>query len=131
MHIDERGAGPGCPGPADGYELRKGIAATTEGCAELRRRLAEPDAADIPDENRWFTFLALLRHLDDPSLHSAVLRRRLAVLEEPTSFFHDGDRPLGAEELDDRFRRGFLTIAPVTTRAELGRLRSTLDALGS
>lgn len=60
-----------------------------------------------------------------------MLRRRLAVLEEPTSLFHDGDRPLRAEELDDPFRRGVLTIAPVTTRAELGRLRSTLDALGS
>ncbi|MDX2852050.1 PadR family transcriptional regulator [Actinacidiphila glaucinigra] len=104
---------------------------TAEGRAELRRRLAEPDSADISDENRWFTLLAFLRHLDNPALQSAVLRRRLAFLEQPTSFFHDGDRPLRAEELDDPFRRGVLTIARATTRAELGWLRTTLEALES
>ncbi|MDX3093338.1 PadR family transcriptional regulator [Streptomyces sp. ME01-24h] len=102
---------------------------TTEGRAELRRRLAEPDAADISDENRWFMLLAFLRHLDDPALQSAVLRRRLAFLEEPTSFFHDGDRPLRAEEVDDPFRQGVLTIARATTQAEFAWLRTTLDAL--
>ncbi|MFF3906776.1 PadR family transcriptional regulator [Streptomyces sp. NPDC001848] len=104
---------------------------TEEGRQELRRRLAEPDPRDVTDENRWFTVLAFLRHLEDPAAQGAVLRRRLAFLEEPASFFYEGDRPLGAEEVEDPFRRGILTIARATTRAELAWLRATLDSLDS
>jgi DNA-binding PadR family transcriptional regulator len=103
---------------------------TEEGRRELRRRLAEPAPRDITDENRWFTVLAFLRHLDDVSAQVAVLRRRLAFLEEPSSFFHAGDRPLSAEEVDDPFRRGVLTIARATSRAELSWLRETIESLG-
>ncbi|SBT91265.1 transcriptional regulator, PadR family [Streptomyces sp. DI166] len=102
---------------------------TGAGGQELRRRLAEPGRRDITDENRWFTVLAFLRHLDDPAAQSAVLRRRLAFLEEPASFFYDGDRPLSAEEFDDPFRRGILTIARATSRAETRWLRETLASL--
>ncbi|GLW47077.1 PadR family transcriptional regulator [Streptomyces sp. NBRC 14336] len=102
---------------------------TGAGRQELRRRLAEPHRRDITDENRWFTVLAFLRHLDDPAAQSAVLRRRLAFLEEPASFFYDGDRPLSAEEFDDPFRRGVLTIARATSRAETRWLRETLASL--
>ncbi|WP_151475337.1 PadR family transcriptional regulator [Streptomyces albicerus] len=102
---------------------------TEDGRRELRRRLAEPSRRDITDENRWFTALAFLRHLDDATAQAAVLRRRLAFLEEPASFFYDGDRPLRAEELDDPFRRGILTIARATSRAELAWLRSMIDSL--
>lgn len=49
---------------------------TDAGRAELRRRLAEPDEPFITDENRWFTMLAFLRHLDGPALQAGVLRRR-------------------------------------------------------
>ncbi|OQD57518.1 PadR family transcriptional regulator [Streptomyces phaeoluteigriseus] len=103
---------------------------TDDGRLELRRRLAEPDERDITDENRWFAVLAFLRHLDDAPAQAAVLRRRMAFLEEPASFFYDGDRPLRAEELDDPFRRGVLTIARATSRAELTWLRDTLESLG-
>jgi len=102
---------------------------TDEGRQELRRRLAEPAERDITDENRWFTVLAFLRHLDDAGAQAVVLRRRLAFLEEPASFFYEGDRPLSAEELDDPFRRGVLTIARATSRAELGWLRETITSL--
>ncbi|MGV9456476.1 PadR family transcriptional regulator [Streptomyces sp. NPDC003635] len=102
---------------------------TEEGGRELRRRLAEPVQRDITDENRWFTVLAFLRHLDDPAAQTAVLRRRLAFLEEPASFFYDGDRPLSAEEFDDPFRRGILTIARATSRTELRWLRETIASL--
>ncbi|MFJ7071388.1 PadR family transcriptional regulator [Streptomyces sp. NPDC098781] len=102
---------------------------TEKGRRELRRRLAEPDPRDISDENRWFAVLAFLRHLDDPAAQSAVLRRRLAFLKEPASFFYDGDRPLPAEEVDDPFRRGILTIARATSRAELRWLRETIASL--
>ncbi|MEU1181855.1 PadR family transcriptional regulator [Streptomyces sp. NPDC005820] len=106
------------------------LSLTDEGGSELRRRLAEPGERDITDENRWFTVLTFLRHLDDPVAQATVLRRRLAFLQEPTSFFYDGDRPVGAEELDDPFRRGVLTIARATSRAEITWLRETLDSLG-
>ncbi|MFJ8531785.1 PadR family transcriptional regulator [Streptomyces sp. NPDC093591] len=96
----------------------------------LCHRLAEPDPRAISDENRWFTVLAFLRHPDDAAARSAVLRRRLAFIEEPASFFYDGDRPLPAEELDDPFRRGILTIARATSRAELSWLRETIASLG-
>lgn len=44
---------------------------------------------DITDENRWFTVLAFLRHLDDAGAQAAVLRRRLAFLEESAGFFYE------------------------------------------
>ncbi|QCX80889.1 Transcriptional regulator PadR-like family protein [Streptomyces sp. YIM 121038] len=106
------------------------LSLTADGRSELRRRLAEPARTDITDENRWFTVLAFLRHLEDPDAQAAVLRRRLAFLQEPASFFYDGDRPLRAEELDDPFRQGILTIARATSRAELTWLRKTLASLG-
>ncbi|MGW1260249.1 PadR family transcriptional regulator [Streptomyces sp. NPDC002513] len=102
---------------------------TDEGRQELRHRLAEPAQRDISDENRWFTVLAFLRHLEDPAAQAAVLRRRLAFLEEPSSFFYEGDRPLRVEELGDPFRRGILTIARATSQAELAWLRTTLASL--
>lgn len=58
-----------------------------------------------------------------------MLRRRLAFLSEPASFFYDGSRPVGAEEVDDPFRRGMLLIARATTEAELGWLHATLAEL--
>ncbi|GAB2578308.1 PadR family transcriptional regulator [Streptomyces capparidis] len=111
---------------------RHTLSLTAEGRAELRRRLREPDEVEISDENRWFTLLAFLRHLDDPAGQAAVLRRRLAFLEQPSSFFHDDadpPRPLTAEDMDDPFRRGLLTIARATSAAELRWLRATLDEL--
>ncbi|MFD8734930.1 PadR family transcriptional regulator [Streptomyces sp. NPDC059618] len=102
---------------------------TEEGARDLRRRLAEPSRRDITDENRWFTALAFLGRLEDPEAQAAVLRLRLAFLEEPASFFYDGDRPLRAEELDDPFRAGILTIARATSQAELAWLRTMLAAL--
>ncbi|MFF3645028.1 PadR family transcriptional regulator [Streptomyces sp. NPDC002564] len=105
------------------------LSLTADGQRELHRRLAEPARGDITDENRWFTVLAFLRHLDEEGAQAAVLRRRLAFLEEPASFFYDGERPLPAEEVDDPFRRGILTIARATSRAELAWLRETLASL--
>lgn len=99
---------------------------TDAGRAELDRRLREPDELEISDENRWFTLLAFLRHLDDPAARERVLRRRLAFLRTPSSFFYDGDRPVRAEALDDPYRRGLLTIARATSRAELRWLAEML-----
>ncbi|KAA2252607.1 PadR family transcriptional regulator [Solihabitans fulvus] len=116
------------PGPT--AAPRHMLTLTEAGRAELRRRLAEPHELDISDENRWFTLLAFLRHLADPRRQAAVLRRRLAFLEEPSSFFYEEDgRPLGADDFADPFRQGLLLIAHATSEAELRWLRSTIDAL--
>ncbi|NUT44060.1 MAG: PadR family transcriptional regulator [Thermoactinospora sp.] len=125
-----------------GWLLRKhepGVAAaprlmlhlTAEGRAELERRLRDPADLDISDENRWFTLLAFLRHLGDPGEQADVLRRRLTFLEEPASFFYDGDRPMGAEDFGDPFRQGLLTIAHATSQAELSWLRTTIASLNA
>ncbi|MFF3070105.1 PadR family transcriptional regulator [Kitasatospora sp. NPDC057936] len=102
---------------------------TAAGRTALLDRLREPERLDISDENRWFTLLAFLRHLDRPADQAAVLRRRLAFLAEPASFFYEGDRPVGAEEFADPFRRGLLLIARATTEAELAWLNATLADL--
>ncbi|GGT10025.1 MULTISPECIES: PadR family transcriptional regulator [Streptomyces] len=115
------------PGPA--AAPRQVLTLTPAGRDELLRRLAAADGPDITDENRWFTLLAFLRHLDDPAAQASVLRRRLAFLEEPASFFYAGEHPLRAEDLDDRFRQGILTIARATSQAELAWLRTTLTDL--
>ncbi|MFG1806674.1 PadR family transcriptional regulator [Streptomyces sp. NPDC049040] len=117
------------PQPGAVAAPRHVLSLTAAGRAELMRRLAEPEALDISNENRWFTVLAFLRHLADPPAQALVLRRRLAFLEEPSSFFYADDRPVRAEEVDDPFRQGVLVIARATTKAELGWLRTTLAAL--
>jgi DNA-binding PadR family transcriptional regulator len=116
------------PQPGAVAAPRHVLSLTGEGRAELMRRLADPEPLDVSNENRWFTVLAFLRHLADPAAQAAVLRRRLAFLEEPSSFFYAGDRPVSAEEVDDPFRQGVLVIARATSRAELGWLRTTLAA---
>lgn len=108
---------------------RHTLTLTGPGREELRRRLREADEVDISDENRWFTVLAFLRHLSSPAEQADVLRRRLAFLEEPSSFFYEGERPLGAESFDDPFRRGLLRIARATSEAELDWLTATLKEL--
>ncbi|MEU8297984.1 PadR family transcriptional regulator [Micromonospora sp. NPDC048909] len=105
---------------------RQMLVLTDQGRAELNRRLREPDELEISDENRWFVLLAFLRHLDEPAARDHVLRRRLAFLRTPSSFFYDGDRPVRAEELTDPYRRGLLTIARATSRAELAWLGEML-----
>ncbi|GGX66311.1 PadR family transcriptional regulator [Streptomyces hiroshimensis] len=115
---------PGC-----GAAPRHVLSLTAHGRAELRHRLAEPADNDITDENRWFTVLAFLRHLGEPEGQATVLERRLAFLQQPASFFYAGDRPLHAEEIEDPFRRGVLTIARATSRAELAWLRETIGSL--
>ncbi|MEU9192998.1 PadR family transcriptional regulator [Streptomyces hundungensis] len=115
--------------PGTAAAPRHMLTLTPAGRRDLLRRLGEPDRLDVTDENRWFTLLAFLRHLPGEDEQAAVLRRRLTFLEEPASFFYDGERPLSAQELDDPFRRGILTIARATSAAELKWLRATLRSL--
>lgn len=111
------------PGPV--AAPRHILTLTPAGQAELLRRLREPEEVFITDENRWFTVLAFLRHLDDPAQQAAVLLRRLTFLTQPASFFWDGDQPLRASDFEDPFRRGLFTIATATSRTEIQWLRQT------
>ncbi|MFI6157979.1 PadR family transcriptional regulator [Kitasatospora sp. NPDC051170] len=115
--------------PGSAAAPRHTLHLTEAGRAALLDRLREPEPLDISDENRWFTVLAFLRHLADPAAQAVVLRRRLAFLSEPASFFYEGRRPLGAEDFEDPFRRGLLLVARATSEAELGWLRATLAEL--
>ncbi|MEY9964742.1 DNA-binding PadR family transcriptional regulator [Streptacidiphilus sp. MAP12-16] len=100
---------------------------TDTGRTELLERLRQPADHEITDNTRFFTILAFLFLLPDIADRHAVLRRRLEFLEEPASFFYDGERPLRAEEVADPYRRGMLLIARATGRAERAWLHEVLD----
>ncbi|GAA4840215.1 PadR family transcriptional regulator [Kitasatospora terrestris] len=115
--------------PGSAAAPRHTLHLTPAGRDALLHHLREPEQLDISDENRWFTVLAFLRHLDHPAEQAAVLRRRLAFLHEPASFFYEDGRPLRAEDVADPFRSGILRIARATTEAELAWLTDTLATL--
>ncbi|MEI5522038.1 PadR family transcriptional regulator [Streptomyces brasiliscabiei] len=100
---------------------------TATGREDMLRRLREPADHEITDFARWFTILSFLSLLPDTAEQHAVLRRRLAFLETPSSFFYEDDKPVRAEQVDDPYRRGMLLIARAITRSELAWLHETLD----
>ncbi|MDX3116914.1 PadR family transcriptional regulator [Streptomyces scabiei] len=99
---------------------------TGTGREDMLRRLREPAEHELTDFPRWFTILAFLSLLPDLADQHAVLRRRLAFLEESASFFYDGDKPLRAEEVADPYRRGMLLTARATSQAERAWIRESL-----
>ncbi|HET6393929.1 MAG TPA: PadR family transcriptional regulator [Blastococcus sp.] len=106
---------------------RQVLSLTSAGRVELLQRLRQPAESDITDPTRWFTVLAFLSLLPDVVEQHAVLRRRLAFLEEPSSFFYENGRPLAASDVGDPYRRGMLLVARATSRAERSWLREVLD----
>ncbi|GAB2610432.1 PadR family transcriptional regulator [Streptomyces capparidis] len=106
------------------------LSLTDAGRAEVLRRLRDPARHEITDAARFCVVLAFLSLLPDVAEQHAVLRRRLAFLEEPVSFFYEGDRPLRAEEVSDPYRRGMLLTARTAARAERAWLREVLDGGG-
>ncbi|MFI7129300.1 hypothetical protein ACIBQ1_26605 [Nonomuraea sp. NPDC050153] len=52
----------------------------------------------------------------------------MEFLEQPASFFYEGERPMRADELADPYRRGMLRIARATSHAERAWLHEMLDA---
>ncbi|MER7757056.1 PadR family transcriptional regulator [Kitasatospora sp. NPDC097643] len=116
--------------PGSGAAPRQTLELTEEGRAELERRLADPEQAEITDQIRFFALAAFLHHLADPAQQAAVLRRRLAFLEAPSSFFYDGDgRPVTAESEPNPFRRGMLLVARASGTAERAWLTETIAQL--
>ncbi|GIH92444.1 PadR family transcriptional regulator [Planobispora siamensis] len=114
-----------------GAARRQVLTLTDAGRAELLRRLREPADLDISDQTRFFGLLTFLSQLPGRADRARVLRRRLAFLETPASFFYEEDRPLRAEEVPDPFHRGMLLIARATGDAEKRWLRETLAELES
>lgn len=110
---------------------RQVLTITEEGRQELLRRLSEPADLDISDQTRFFALLAFLSALPDPGDQARVLRRRLAFLEAPASFFSDGGRPVRAKDEPDPYRKGMLLIARASSRAEKEWLRERLAELGA
>jgi DNA-binding PadR family transcriptional regulator len=106
------------------------LSLTEAGRTEMLKRLRKPADHEITDFTRFFTILAFLSHLPDVADQHAVLRRRLEFLEEPASFFYDGDRPLRAEDVADPYRRGMMLTARAISRAERTWLREVLGEDG-
>jgi DNA-binding PadR family transcriptional regulator len=100
---------------------------TESGRNELLARIREPADVDITDFSRFAVILAFLSHLSDVGERDAVLKRRLAFLEEPGSFFYDGDRPLRERDMSDPYRKGLFVIARATSTTERAWLRRVLD----
>ncbi|WP_031073977.1 PadR family transcriptional regulator [Streptomyces sp. NRRL WC-3742] len=103
------------------------LSVTDAGRTDLLKRLRAPADHEISDFTRFFTVLAFLSLLPDVAEQHAVLRRRLEFLEEPASFFYDGDRPLRAEDMTDPYRRGMLLTARAISSAERAWLHQVLD----
>lgn len=118
----ERRSEPGA-GPA-----RYVLTITDEGRHELTSRLRDPQDNDLSDFSRFVVVLTFLSLVPSVEEQHAVLRRRLRFLEEPASFFYDGDRAVKAEEISDIYRRGLLLFARKTSRTERVWLRSLLDS---
>jgi hypothetical protein len=107
------------------------LSLTDEGRAELLRRLREPADVEITDRNSFLVLLAFLGHLPDPAAQARVLRRRLEFKNQPASYFYADGKPLRAAEMGDRFRKGMLTLAAASSRADRAWLESTIAELES
>ncbi|MEV0144279.1 MULTISPECIES: PadR family transcriptional regulator [unclassified Nonomuraea] len=105
---------------------RQVLTLTPAGREELLARLRAPSDFQISDQARFFVLLTFLSALPDPADRAAVLRRRLAFLEAPASFFHEGGRPVRAEDEADPYRKGMLLVARAVSRAEKEWLREQL-----
>ncbi|MFI6323897.1 PadR family transcriptional regulator [Nonomuraea sp. NPDC050556] len=111
-----------------GAARRQVLTLTGAGREELMRRLREPTELEISDQTKFFALLTFLSALPEAD-QVRVLQRRLDFLDAPASFFYDGERPVKAEEVTDRFRRGMLLIARATGTAEREWLRQTIGEL--
>ncbi|MDF2579222.1 MAG: hypothetical protein K0S49_801 [Microbacterium sp.] len=106
---------------------RQTLRLTDTGRARLLERLRSADRHDITDGSRFFVILTFLSLLPEREARDTVLRRRLDYLEQPASFFYDGDKPLCAADITDPYRRGILLSARATSRAERTWIRELLD----
>jgi DNA-binding PadR family transcriptional regulator len=114
-------------GPGRAGAPRQTLRLTEAGRTRMFERLRGADGHDITDGSHFFVVLSFLSLLPDRAERDTVLRRRLDYLEQPASFFYDGDRPLRAADLTDPYRRGILLTARATSRAERAWIHELLD----
>lgn len=115
--------------PGQGATPRQVLSLTPEGHAELIRRLREPADVEITDRNSFLVLLAFLGQLPDRADQARVLRRRLEFMNRPASYFFKDGRPLRAAEMEDPFRKGMITLAAGTSRADRAWLEATIADL--
>lgn len=115
--------------PGTGAAPRRVLSLTEAGREELHARLGHPKEAEITDGQRFFTLLAFLHHLPDRAGQAAVLRRRQAFLDVPTSFFYRDGEPVRAERAPTLFRQGMLRIARATGAEERKWLAEAIGEL--
>jgi DNA-binding PadR family transcriptional regulator len=114
--------------PGRGRAGRHILTLTDVGRTYLLDVIRGADGHDITDQSRFFVILSFLSLLPERADQHAVLRRRLAFLEAPASFFYDGDRPVRAEEVADPYRRGLLLTARATSAAERAWIREEINS---
>ena len=105
---------------------RHTLALTDAGRAELLDRLRSAQGCDITDLTRFYVVLAFLSLVPNKSDRDAVLQRRLAFLDQPASFFYDGDEPVKAAAITDPYRRGMLQSARALSTTERAWIRVEL-----
>ncbi|WP_336206014.1 PadR family transcriptional regulator [Nonomuraea sp. LPB2021202275-12-8] len=108
---------------------RQVLTITPEGRQELLGRLRDPSDLDISDQTRFFALLTFLSALPGGQEQAEVLRRRLAFLEAPASFFYERGKPVRIQDEPDPYRRGMLQIARASSRAEKEWLRQRIEEL--
>ena len=90
------------------------------GRAKLIDELKSTSGFNLTDFTRWTVVLTFL---------SAVLRRRYDLLNghDVHFFYCDAGNPLSAEQIDDPYRKGIITVHDAQIAAELEWLRSMLE----
>lgn len=115
--------------PGDSAPPRQVLRITPAGRTELLRRLSEPKETEITDGGSFFTLLAFLSQLPEPERQAVVLRRRLAFLTAPGSFFSRSGTHVRIKDEKDPYRRGMLIMARAAQQAERAWLEETLREL--
>lgn len=112
--------------PGAGATARRTLSLTESGRERLRELLRNAGGHDITDGGRFFIVLAFLSLLPEENERRAVLQHRLDFLDQPASFFYDGERPQRITDIADPYRRGILISARATRTAEIAWLREQL-----
>ena len=84
---------------------------------------------ELTDFTRWTVVLTFLSVVPDKTDRDAVLRRRYDLLNghDVHFFYCDAGNPLSAEQIDDPYRKGIITVHDAQIAAELEWLRSMLE----
>ena len=93
------------------------------GRAKLIDELKSTSGFNLTDFTRWTVVLTFLSVVPDKTDRDAVLRRRYEV----HFFYCDAGNPLSAEQIDDPYRKGIITVHDAQIAAELEWLRSMLE----